>query len=152
MSGRILIIEDDEFKANDIQSLLKRELPTYAVLVVGDVGSGVKALRGSVFDLVILDIALPSRQLRPGGGSTASLLSGGVEIIYRLEEENRSVPVVILTQYPDIEIEGEQVPVSKMRSVPERYFDANIVACIRYMREDQASWTTTLSNVLKDLG
>lgn len=149
--SRVLLVEDDEFKCKDIAFLIQDFLPAAKLKIVGDVGNGIGAIRGDIFDLILLDIALPSRRLAPGGGTTTSLLSGGVEIIYRLEEDRRSDPVIIITQYPDIEIEGEQIPVRKIASNPRVYFDANILGCVRYERQNRGSWAQAIKRILMEI-
>tara|TARA_R110002049_G_scaffold137350_2_gene297348 strand:- start:27395 stop:27859 length:465 start_codon:yes stop_codon:yes gene_type:complete len=150
-ANRILLVEDDEFKAMDISSLLASILPTFEVSTVGDVGSAVIAVQKQCFKLILLDIALPSRKLTRGGGSTSSLLSGGVELIYRIEEAKRNDPIVIVTQYPDVPIEGEYISVDKISSNPTQFFDANILGCFRYHRENKAIWLNPLTKILKDM-
>ncbi len=149
--NRVLLVEDDEFKCNDIASLVEELLPSIELKIAGDVGSGIAEILNARFDLILLDIALPSRRLTPGGGTTSSLLSGGVEIIYRLEEDQRSDPVVIITQYPDIEIEGEQVPVRKIASHPAYYFEANILGCVRYEREKKGTWVEAIKKIITEV-
>ncbi|PZQ96189.1 MAG: response regulator [Cereibacter sphaeroides] len=144
---RILIVEDDEFKAKDI-SLFVRNQITAETIVASDLGTAIGVLQSSNFSLIVLDMALPSRNVKRNGGSGASLLSGGLEIIYRLEELQRRDPVVIITQYPDIPVNGEFVNVRQLSKFPSRYFDANVVGCIQYMRSDPKSWTRDLANVL----
>lgn len=150
-ADRILLVEDDEFKAMDISSLLTSILPNFEVSTVGDVGSAVIAVQKQSFKLIVLDIALPSRKLTRGGGSTSSLLSGGVELIYRIEEAKRNDPIVIVTQYPDVPIEGEYIPVDKISSNPTQFFDANILGCFRYHRENKAIWLNPLTKILEDM-
>jgi CheY-like chemotaxis protein len=149
--NNILLVEDDEFKALDITSLINSVLPNFEIFTVGDVGSGIATIQEQSFKLIVLDIALPSRKLARVGGTTSSLLSGGVEIIYRIEESNRRDPIVIITQYPDIEIEGEHISVEKISNNPGYFFDAEILGCFRYQRDNQPSWGSPMTKILMEM-
>ena len=145
----ILLVEDDEFKSRDIQKLISGAYPNEKICIVGDVASAISEIQSSEFNLIVLDIALPSRRVRAGAGSTSSLLSGGIEVIYRLEAAGRDDPVLIVTQHPDVEVEGEFVSTRTLSKSPRDYFDANIVGCVHYDRKNKPAWTKTILSVMK---
>ena len=59
------------------------------------------------YDVVILDMALPTctrSPLSPGGTAQAQ---GGMEVVRALRSRRSRTPVIIVSQYPDLEIDGE---------------------------------------------
>lgn len=78
---RILIIEDEFNLADVIASRLKKE--KYAVDIVGDGEEGLESARTRIYDLILLDVMLPSQN--------------GYEIVKKIRKENIQVKVIMLT-------------------------------------------------------
>jgi CheY-like chemotaxis protein len=148
ISSRLLIIEDDTFKLNRIVACLDKRTSSHSVTIVRSVQAAVAEVNTHEFDMILLDMALPSHDLKPGGGPGMSLLSGGVEVVMELAYLGRQDPVIIITQYPEIEIEGELVPVASVRSVLSRLFNIRVGGVIHY-RHLADEWETAL---LKAIG
>jgi CheY-like chemotaxis protein len=143
LGTKILIIEDDSFKLERISNCLDRLTPRPTTTVVMAVQTAVAALTNHTFDIVLLDMALPSHQTRPGGGPPSSLLSGGMEIIMELSFLKRPERVIVITQYPEIEIEGTLVAVDHVEETIRRIYNVNLGAVIHYKHEE-TEWENTL--------
>ena len=89
---RVLVVEDDRMIAKGLHTALRQD--GYAVDGVRDGRSASEALRGSKFDLVLLDLGLPERD--------------GLEVLRDLRRRGDATPVIIVTARDDIEtrIEG----------------------------------------------
>jgi len=79
--SRILIVEDEARIASFVEKGLRAN--GFATEVVGDGEGALQRLRVGRFDLLILDLGLPD--------------TDGSEVLRRLREWNRNLPVVILT-------------------------------------------------------
>lgn len=147
---KTLLVEDDSFKANSICAVVHKIFPATLFTAATSVHAAVGKLQGHIFDLIMLDMALPSHQLRPGFGPTSSLLSGGLEVIMELSYLNRSDPVIILTQFPELEVEGKLIPLRKAKEALIENYGANIVSVIHYRHEHQ-EWRISLIEEMKKL-
>ncbi|QNN78167.1 response regulator transcription factor [Pseudoxanthomonas mexicana] len=78
---RILLVEDDLSLGEGIRTALRRG--AFAVDWVQDGASGLLALRGGGFDLVVLDLGLPRMD--------------GIEVIRQLRAAGDTVPVLVLS-------------------------------------------------------
>jgi two-component system OmpR family response regulator/two-component system response regulator QseB len=78
---RILLVEDDLSLGEGIRTALRRG--AFAVDWVQDGASGLLALRGGGFDLVVLDLGLPRMD--------------GIEVIRQLRAAGDAVPVLVLS-------------------------------------------------------
>src|SRR6204780_1581860 len=89
---RVLVVEDDRMIAKGLHTALRQD--GYAVDGVSDGRSASEALRGSKFDLVLLDLGLPGRD--------------GLEVLRDLRSRGDATPVIIVPARDDIEnrIEG----------------------------------------------
>jgi CheY-like chemotaxis protein len=141
----VLIIEDDSYKAEDIQILLRsigEVSPTSATSVV----AAITAVRKDVFDLIIVDMALPSHPLAAGGGAPLSMLTGGVEVLFELQSMGRVDNCVVITQYPEIEICGALYPVALAGDAIREHYDVGVIACLEYSQTNQ-SWRSSLADI-----
>jgi DNA-binding response OmpR family regulator len=81
---RVLMIEDTLADVQLVQRLLARSrLPVFDLRLATELNQGIKALRASSFDAVILDLGLPD--------------SSGAGTVSRLREADPDVPTIILT-------------------------------------------------------
>ena len=85
MSKKILIVEDDEFLVQMYAT--KLESQNYTVLISGDGKKALKTIKKEKPDLILLDLNLP--------------VMDGFEVLGELKknEETKSIPVLILTNY-----------------------------------------------------
>ena len=109
-----------------------------SITVVKSVQGAVSAIANERFDFILLDMSLPTHDLKPGGGAGTSLLSGGLEVIMDLSLLGRRERVIVLTQYPEIEIEGELVPLDRVQAILDEMFEVVIDSVILY-RQSRAS-------------
>jgi CheY-like chemotaxis protein len=148
MTLRILLVEDDPHKHERLLAALAKFDLGHELIVVASVQSAVAAIDEGAFDFILLDMALPSHQLKPGGGPSTSMLSGGVEVIMELSYLNRPDRVIVITQYPEIEIEGDLVPVDESHERLSAMFGQTVVKVIQYDHESD-KWEAALLRTLR---
>ncbi|WP_418320020.1 response regulator [Piscinibacter sakaiensis] len=87
---RLLLVEDDRMIGESLRSALRGE--GHAVDWVRDLAAGRASLASERFDLVLLDLGLPS------GGPTAAASAGdGLELLAELRSRRDPTPVIVLT-------------------------------------------------------
>jgi CheY-like chemotaxis protein len=86
--SRILVVEDEPDHLQAIKMILERE-GGFEVVAAADAREGDEMLAKHDIDLILLDIALPGES--------------GLDFCRRIkgEEENRDLPVIALSAYPD---------------------------------------------------
>jgi CheY-like chemotaxis protein len=145
--NKVLLIEDDEFKANNIKELLQASGKYSDIFLVSSLVEAVEAVNRLDFDLVLIDMAIPSHPVVAGGGAPMSLLTGGLEVLLELSSIEKSPPCIIITQYPDIEISGEFYTVEQAAKEIKNRLGCEVLDCIKYM-EGNDSWKLALKKVL----
>ncbi|MFZ1946567.1 MAG: sigma-54 dependent transcriptional regulator [bacterium] len=94
MSGeRVLVAEDEEGMREFLRILLTKE--GYEVVAVGDGETAVQRFQEENFNVAITDIKMPGM--------------GGMDVLTRLKEIDRSVPVIIMTGHGSMETAIEAV-------------------------------------------
>lgn len=143
----ILIIEDDSFKANSLTEHIQQNVVGAKITIATNLADAVEMVNHNIYELVIVDMAIPSHPTVHGGGSPISLLTGGLDILLELKELDRNDPCIIVTQYPDIEICGDFYPLSKAKEEIKKLLDCDVITCIAYS-EGSTDWKVAIKEEL----
>lgn len=144
---KILLVEDDHFKTELLQEALRAIFGAPQVIVARSVQQAVDQLAAARYDLIVLDMSLPSHEIRAGGAQPLSQPSGGVELLLELSYEGRSDRVVIVTQYPEIEFKGELHPLAKFSKALGKEVKVNLAGAI-YFNATDGGWREQLKATL----
>jgi CheY-like chemotaxis protein len=150
---RCLIVEDDTFKLEGIKAYLSSVFAgTLDISVCQALASATALLGSQVFDLAIIDMSIHSHEPEAGSGSPFPLSSGGLDVLFTIvySENGANTPCIILTQYPDIEIESLPIPVEQAKQEILEKFDINVAGCVRYLENDN-QWKANLYSILERL-
>lgn len=135
---RVLLVEDDQFKQEPIEKAIREVHVDVIVYVARSVQQAVKLLRVRSYDRIVLDIALPSHESRAGGAQPISQPSGGIEVLLELAYDMRSDPVIIVTQYPEIEYNGRFHSLAKARQALTAAIPVNLINVVQFNAQDGA--------------
>ena len=133
----ILLVEDDHFKRELVEQALLDLRPNAALTIGRSVQQAVRMLQGKSYDVIILDISLPSHESHPGGAQPISQPSGGVEVLLELSYEKRHDRVLIVTQYPDIEFNGRLYPLARFPQAIASSVSVRILDVIYFNAQDK---------------
>jgi len=150
---RCLIVEDDPYKLNGIQTYLNSVfVGTLDISVCQALASATALLGSQKFDLAIIDMSIHSHEPEAGSGSPFPLSTGGLDVLFEIvhSENGTKTPCIILTQYPDIEIESLPIPVEQAKKEILDKFDIDVAGCVRYL-EDDSQWKADLYLILEQL-
>lgn len=104
---RILLVEDDGGKRDDLRMQLihsfKEQGKTCAVTEKESLRSAWRALCGEKFDLLILDMSLPSSDISDDSAPNEPESFAGREILDQMRLRSIHTPVLVVTQYRTFE-------------------------------------------------
>jgi CheY-like chemotaxis protein len=146
----ILIVEDDDYKLERIKFFVTTELGAASIKTSESLKEALEAISNDTFDLIFVDMAIPSHPSIAGQGTAVSFNTGGLEVIMELSAMGRDDPCIIITQYPDIEISGEYVPISLVKQKLPALLECEVAACVLY-EEESDDWKVELRKVLGEL-
>jgi DNA-binding NtrC family response regulator len=112
---RIIIIDDEAAIRESLQLLL--ELEGFKVATAPDGAKGLKALEESVFDLVLLDLALPGQ--------------GGFEILQAIRARHANLPVIMITAYGTVQNVVEAMHFGANNFIQKPWDNEKLLADIR---------------------
>jgi CheY-like chemotaxis protein len=95
----ILLVEDDEIKCGQILNVLKQDASIKGVTVAKSYRSGLERVLHERFDLVLLDMTMPTYEitLEEEGGRPRAF--AGRDILRQMKRRAISMPVVVVTQF-----------------------------------------------------
>ncbi|WLG38763.1 hypothetical protein [Pseudomonas rhodesiae] len=147
---KLLIVEDDDYKLESIRTFVLASLGDVSIFTSVSLKDALESINHSTFDLIFVDMAIPSHPPTTGQGTPVSFNTGGLDIIMKLSAIGRTDPCVIITQYPDIEISGEYIPLNEVVDRLPELLECEVAACIFY-DEGSDSWKSELKTVFGEL-
>ncbi|EOE6858081.1 hypothetical protein ACKS2O_000474 [Cronobacter dublinensis] len=145
---KCLIVEDDQFKMVGICSFLETlfgsKIETYKCQALA---SATEFLANNQFDLAIIDMSIHSHEPQAGAGSPFPLSSGGLDVLFEIDYTQKNTQCIILTQYPDIDIESLPIPVEDAKDAILDKFNIKVAGCVRYVEND-SQWKNEITLIL----
>ncbi|RVD17817.1 MAG: response regulator [Mesorhizobium sp.] len=147
---KVLLVEDEEHKAIDLTKRIARlGIGEESLTTVQSVREAVLLVVANEYDLIILDMALPTFSKTGSkdnvGGEAQP--GGGVEILRALDASGRKSRIIVVTQYPEVVINGEKAkPHQVAKIVAERY--RQIVLGTVIYSYNTPEWETAFDNII----
>ena len=146
---KILIVEDDAFKFSQIETLVKDVLDKPEIIMFDNVHDTINYLVSNIPDKIILDMSLPSHIAKTGEGSPISMPTGGIEIILELRSIGvLNIPILVITQYPEIEIENEFFSIDESEDEIKDLYSMNNLSVVHY-EIDSMDWNYKAAGFLR---
>ncbi|WP_267087135.1 response regulator [Xanthomonas sacchari] len=111
----VLFAEDDVHKSKHIREFFSSLYSSIKITEVASVKSALNKLGVDAFDLLLLDMSLPTFDVAAGEGGGRPQGSGGMEILREIERLDYSPKVIVVTQYADFSIDGSWYLLSELR-------------------------------------
>lgn len=132
---KILLVEDEPHKREEITVYLRDFLgPSLELEQTDSVRSAVISVSQNDFDLIVLDMALPtfsSDDESSDGGQDQAL--GGIEVLRALKQSQRNSRVIIVTQHPEISVGGRtRVKLKDARVALSKRYGLTIAGVVLY--------------------
>ncbi len=148
---KCLIVEDDQFKMEGIRSHLRKIFNgKIEIIECQSLASSTAQLESHKFELAIIDMSIHSHDPLAGAGSPFPLSSGGLDVLFEISGTGNNTLCIILTQYPDIEIESLPIPVHLAKQKILEKFDIAVGGCVRYLENDDR-WKVEINLILEQL-
>lgn len=144
---KVLIIEDDDYKADNLAKFTKDTFAAVTISNARSLAEAIDEIDNSNFDLIFVDMAIPSHTPAPGEGAPISFLTGGVDVLLELSELGRKDKCIVITQYPSIEISGEHYALNKAPKMFKQRLNCDVLDCIYYV-EGSSQWKYDLTKVI----
>lgn len=129
---KILLVEDEIHKRDEIIQCVQ-QVYDFSPDVVDGVRSAILQVIEVDYDLIILDMALPTfgdnANDRNKGHDQAQ---GGIEVLRALKQVKKSTKVIIVTQYPDFKIGETKVKLKDASKIIFDKYDQKVIGAVLY--------------------
>jgi DNA-binding response OmpR family regulator len=151
----ILIVEDDEHKVVEIiKYLTEYGIPKSQCVIKESIVDTVHYLEKNTPDKIILDMSLSSHRVQATGSPPLSMTAGGIEVIMELRYQDKNyIPILILTQFSQVEINSKFFTLEDSGSELMRVFDMDNIAVNLFSNEtnkERQEWQKSINLFLEE--
>ena len=129
---KVLLVEDETHKREEMRQCV-HEVYGFDPEIVDGVSSAVLRVINFDFDLIILDMALPtfgeSSDDKKKGHDQAQ---GGIEVLRALKHAKKSTKIIIVTQYPDFNLGGTKVKLKDSPDIISKRYKQDVIGAVLY--------------------
>lgn len=146
---QILIVEDDMYKYSRIHALVSNVFIPSQIFHCDSLYCCMQYLYKNKPGKIILDMSLPSHSAKAGEGAPISMPNGGIEVLMVLNAKRwNDIPIIILTQYPEIEIEGEYYPIDSAPIKLKQLFNFDLLQ-VAFYEHGSDEWISNVEYFLR---
>lgn len=141
---RILLVEDDKHKMNDIITYLDTFKKKIEVETACSVESGVQSAVDNPYDLILLDMTIPNFDITEKSDGGKSYKNGGEIVVKELLDEEVDFRCAIITQYETFNNETiDQISQRISKLCQDNYF-----GYVKYSTDNDA-WKSKLKELIE---
>ena len=148
---RILVSEDEPPKREKILAFLASRSPDATVVTTASVRETIDWLEEDAPDLMLLDMSLPTFSVATGERGGRPQGSGGVEILRYMELMDVSCPVIVVTAYPAITLEGRELSLQQLDETLTADH-GGLYRGLVYFNSVYGNWARELGDALQEIG
>jgi CheY-like chemotaxis protein len=146
---KIILIEDDKKKIEDIKGFLS-EFHNYNDLTIREsYQSGLRELMKNEYDLLLLDMSVPTwdKTIHEPGGNFEKF--GGYKILKEITRKNKALDTVLITMFDDFGESDNSITLSQLDGALSDEFP-NIYKGVVYYNTREDKWKTELDLFIKN--
>lgn len=111
---RILLVEDEAPKRANVRSLVEGMNINAVITEARSVGSAIRQLRRETFELVLLDMSLPTFDVGAGESGGRPQGFGGIEVLRYMDRFKVTAPAIVITAYPAFASGDQEIDLSSL--------------------------------------
>lgn len=145
---RIILIEDDKKKIEDIKWFLQDSFNYSELVIKESYQSGLRELNKNDYDLLLLDMSIPTwdKTIDEPGGNFEKF--GGYKILKEITRKKKIVDTILITMFDDFGESDTSITISQLDSLLNQEFKSFYKGVVYYnTREDK--WKTTLNSLIE---
>ncbi|WP_419211635.1 hypothetical protein ACNR9Q_12920 [Maribacter sp. X9] len=149
MKTKILFIEDNKTKIDDVKSFTLETFTNTEIIVKESFTSGLRELFTNNYDLVFLDMSLPTREGSPSNSLNNFEQLGGHKILSEMKRKKKIVPTLLITMFREFGIGKSFLDLKEVDEMCRDEFP-EIYKGVVYYSSREEGWKENLNNYLVD--
>jgi CheY-like chemotaxis protein len=148
---RLLLIEDDAFKAKRICKFLADRFPSHEVNVERSVSAGLSRIFSQPApEAILLDMSLSTYDVGPRETGGRPQNFGGIAVLEHMSRRNFLVPVIVITQFDTFPKDNGEMSLEDIRADLRKRYPAAFAGLVYYSSRE-AEWEGTLIGLLNNV-
>jgi response regulator of citrate/malate metabolism len=150
LNKKILLIEDDEKKIEDIRAFILDNYPSAELTIKESYQSGLRQIMYHSYDLLLLDMSLPTweRDLESVGSFEKF---GGFKIMKEMVRKQVSMNTILITMFDDFGESDSSLTLGEIDGILRKEFEKFYKGYIFY-NSRESNWKNVLSDKLNAIG
>ena len=147
---KTILIEDDSKKIEDIKEFVTKTMGCENFIVRESYQSGIREILKSDFDLLLLDMSIPTYDKSPleSGGPYEKF--GGYKVLREIIRKKRPIKTILITMFDDFGESDLSITLSQIdNSLKEEFPDLYVGSVFYHAREN--NWQDELRLLIKNL-
>ena len=96
---KILIVEDDQNKLQHLAGFIRHYNPSATIISKKSYHSGLKEAMIAIFDIIILDMSMPTYDIQFGESGGRPRPFGGRDLLMQIRRKGVGTPIIFVTQF-----------------------------------------------------
>lgn len=147
---KILLIEDDKKKIEDVRQFVLSIDSTYTVLVKESYQSGLRQLLTEDYDLLLLDMSMPTWDKPLTGHVSHFEKFGGYMIMKELSRNKKHINTILITMFDDFGEADSSLTLSKLNVKLLEEFSDFYISYV-YYNSQESDWQEKLLKLIKQV-
>tara|TARA_R110000764_G_scaffold44749_1_gene100728 strand:- start:1451 stop:1903 length:453 start_codon:yes stop_codon:yes gene_type:complete len=147
---KILLVEDDKKKIEDIKDFLLESYDYDRLVVKQSYQSGLRELVKNSYDLLLLDMSIPTwdKSIDEPGGSFEKF--GGYKILKEITRKKKEVDTILVTMFDDFGESDSSVTLSQLDDLLKKEFQKSYKGVVYYNTREN-KWKDDLNSYIKKI-
>jgi CheY-like chemotaxis protein len=143
---KILIIEDDQNKIKQISEYVKTIMPDNKICEKRSYQSGLKEIQNGNYDVVLLDMSMPTFDISPQETGGRPRQFAGKEILMQMKRKKLKTSVIVVTQFERFG-ENNGITLSQLKEELKGIYEGVYVGTV-YYNAALNNWKEELKDML----
>jgi len=150
MGARILFIEDNKTKSEDVKNLINNILFIDTLVIKGSLTSGLKEFFINSYDILLLDMSLPTREDAVSNSIDNFEQLGGYKIMSEMKRKRKTIPTILITMFSEFGIGKSFMDIKELDESLSQSFSEFYKGYIFYSSQED-SWKEKLEKGIMDI-
>lgn len=150
MLKKILFIEDNLIKMDAVLELLKVRCPKFEISTKDSFRSGLREVIANSFDVLLLDMSLPTWDRDGVKKQEGFERFGGETIMREMKRKNRLTPTIVITMFSEFGVGSSFIDLEELDKHLKSEFDEFYCGYVKYSSSEK-KWEDELLNALDKL-
>jgi CheY-like chemotaxis protein len=144
---KILLVEDDDNKRTQIETFVRASFPATSLQLARSVRSGLNALLSGTYDLVLMDMTMPTFDVGIDEDGGRPQAYAGRELLRQMDRRGITTPVVVITGYDTFGGDAEVLTLSQLDAQLRSSHPVTYAGSV-YYDASVAGWQEALGSII----